>query len=195
MVNYPIFLNLELKDVLVVGGGLAAYEKLPKLIDSKANITIISLSLSPKVQGLYEKHPERITFLNRGIELKDLDNFFMIFCATNNPKKNKELVAYARKKNLLINSVDDPSNCDFFSMALLKKDKLTLGFSTTGHFAGVSVLLKEVFDELIPEGDIDLWMELFRLRQDLKKKLEPEKRRAVLLKVLEDLKKEYFYEN
>ena len=192
MVNYPIFLNLKGKEVLIVGGGLAASEKLPKLIKAEARITIISLSFNAEVKRFIEDNSDLISFEQRGIELEDLDGFFMIFSATDDGEKNKELVEYARGKNLLINSVDDPDNCDFYSMALLEKGSVALGFSSKGKFAGFSVLLKEIFDELLPDDDLVFMEELFELRDKLKEKFKPEERRRALLEILKSLKERYF---
>ena len=191
MVNYPIFLNISNKDILIIGAGLAAREKLPKLIKGKANITIISKEVPRETQKIIHGLDSITTHL-REIKTTDLDNRFLIFCATNDNVLNKELADYAKSKNIWVNSVDDPENCDFFSMALLEKEKLSLGFSTHGEFAGLSVLLKDIFDTLIPQSHEELIQEVYKIRKSIKKKYNEKKRRKILIKILKKLKKKYF---
>ncbi|MCG6162283.1 NAD(P)-dependent oxidoreductase, partial [Leptospira bandrabouensis] len=56
--KYPAFLNLENKNVLLIGGGKVALEKLPHLLDAGAKITLIALETCREVAQILEKHPE-----------------------------------------------------------------------------------------------------------------------------------------
>lgn len=77
-------------------------------------------------------------------------------------------------------------------MALIEKCSLALGFSSKGRFTGFSVLLKEIFDLLLSGDDIACIEDLFLLRDKLKKGLNRNERRLVLLNLLDTLKKNNF---
>ena len=39
---FPLFVNLENKKVLVIGGGKIAYKKITKILEYSANVTIVT---------------------------------------------------------------------------------------------------------------------------------------------------------
>lgn len=76
--KYPAFLNLENKNILLIGGGKVAFEKLPHLIDSGAKITLITLEACREVAQVLEKHPE-IKVEYRSVEFSDLQGKTLVF--------------------------------------------------------------------------------------------------------------------
>ena len=49
MAYFPMFINLESKNVLVVGGGMVALRKVQKLLPYGAKITVISPEIVDKL--------------------------------------------------------------------------------------------------------------------------------------------------
>ncbi|TGK16333.1 precorrin-2 dehydrogenase/sirohydrochlorin ferrochelatase family protein [Leptospira kmetyi] len=190
--KYPAFLNLENKNILLIGGGKVALEKLPHLIESGAKITLISLEVCGQVARILEKHPE-IKVEYRSVEFSDLQGRALVFSATNDSDLNRRLSDYAHSWKIWINCADDPSNCDFYSAAVLDRGPIRVAISTEGSFAGLSGIVKTTLEELIPNEHEDELQELMRIRKELKSILpDSEKRRKVLKDLLQTLKEDYF---
>ncbi|ASV11931.1 siroheme synthase [Leptospira santarosai] len=190
--KYPAFLNLEKKNILLIGGGKVAFEKLPHLIDSGAKITLITLEVCREVAQILEKHPE-IKVEYRSVEFSDLQGRALVFSATNDSDLNRRLGDYARSWKIWINCADDPSNCDFYSAAVFDRGPVRVAISTEGNFAGISGAVKAALEELIPDEHEEEFKELVQLRKELKSILpNPESRRKVLKELLQTLKEGYF---
>ncbi|XDD50146.1 bifunctional precorrin-2 dehydrogenase/sirohydrochlorin ferrochelatase [Leptospira sp. WS92.C1] len=190
--KYPAFLNLENKNVLLIGGGKVALEKLPHLIDCGAKIIVISLEVCSEVSLILKKHPE-IQFEQRSVEFSDLQGRALVFSATNDPDLNRRLTEYAHSWKIWINCADDPSNCDFYSAAVLDRGPVRIAISTEGNFAGLSGVVKSALDELLPEENEADFQDLIQFRKELKTMLpDPAQRKRVLKELLQTLKNDYF---
>jgi precorrin-2 dehydrogenase/sirohydrochlorin ferrochelatase len=189
---YPAFLHLNKKNVLLIGGGNVAWEKLPNLAQTGAKLTVISKEFNSRVQEFLKKNPN-IEVQEREIRFSDLEGRDLIFSATNNRLLNRDLVDEARKLGIWINSCDDPENCDFFSSAVFDRGPIRIAVSTQGKFAGLGGLLKEVLSELIPEQHTEEIEEIMAIRSELKKRIgDPSDRKKILLGIIADLKNKYF---
>ena len=69
LVYYPIFLNLEGKKCVVVGGGEVALRKVRALLDSGARVVVVSPTLNPGLAQL--ARVETISLISREYEPKD----------------------------------------------------------------------------------------------------------------------------
>lgn len=67
---FPLFLNLESKDILVVGAGLVAFRKIEKLLEFKPKITVIAPRAIPEILSLHKKGI--INFKKRKFKKSDL---------------------------------------------------------------------------------------------------------------------------
>ena len=54
---YPIFLKLEGRKVLVIGGGFVAFQKLTSLIQTKAKLTVIAPNIIEEIRELDGEFP------------------------------------------------------------------------------------------------------------------------------------------
>jgi len=189
---FPVFLNLKDKDVLVVGGGKVALEKISSLLPTGAKISVIATCISPEITTLALSYPSMV-LKERQVLLADLDNRDLIFLATNNSHTNYQFACYAKEKRIWVNSVDDPSNCEFFSAAVFDKGTVRIAVSTDGKFAGLSSSIKKILDILIPDTHIEDINHLTKLRNALKEKLStPAERMFVMKKLLKSFEEQYF---
>ncbi|PJZ44047.1 precorrin-2 dehydrogenase/sirohydrochlorin ferrochelatase family protein [Leptospira brenneri] len=190
--KYPIFLNLENKNILIVGGGNACLEKLLGLEFTGAKIHIISIHFNAEVKTFLIKYPNIITE-ERAVKEEDLNHRDIIFLGTNDPETNQKFRTLAKAKGIWVNSVDDPKNCDFYSSSSVTIGPIQFAISTDGKFAGVSSTLRKLFEETIPEEDHELMETLFEMRRNLKEILPSEKERRLALKeIIQNLNSKYF---
>jgi precorrin-2 dehydrogenase/sirohydrochlorin ferrochelatase len=144
MAYYPIFIKLDGKTALVVGGGRVAQRKIETLLEYGASVHIISKELTDKLKQLVESGD--IRHMGEKFENKHLDGAFLVIAATDNEKLNHEISETAQKKGLLINTVDQPTDCNFIVPSIVKRGDLILAISTSGKSPALAKKLRKKMD-------------------------------------------------
>jgi precorrin-2 dehydrogenase/sirohydrochlorin ferrochelatase len=124
---YPIFVNLEGRPCLVVGGGAVAFAKARGLHESGGRLTVVS----PEFVAAFDS----ISPLERRVrpfEEGDPDGFFLAVAATDDPAVNRAVAEACRRRGVLCNVVDAPELCDFWVPSVLRRGDLTVAVSTGG---------------------------------------------------------------
>jgi len=127
---YPIFVQLEGKKVVVVGGGNVAHRKVLALLECGAAIYLAGRELTPELKQMVEKR--EFHFLGREFKDEYLNNAFMIIAATDDKDLNHQISTSAREKGVWVNAVDQPPDCDFIVPSILKRGDLQIAISTSG---------------------------------------------------------------
>jgi len=147
---YPIYIQLQDRPCVVIGGGKIAEGKVEGLLASGARVKIISPHLTPHLKYLVEQ--EQIEYLPRAYQHGDLAGAFMVICATDQNAINHQVWEEASANQQLVNVVDDTPRCNFIAPAILRKGNLTIAISTAGRAPALAVRLKErLQNELGPE--------------------------------------------
>ena len=145
MPYYPILVNLEREKVIVVGGGIVAQRKIDTLLQYGAVIQIISQTLNPALNRYVEEGT--IQFLGREFKEDVLDGAFMVIAATDDPDLNRQVSDHAKEKGLLINAVDQPSDCNFIVPSILRRGDLIIAVSTSGNSPALAKKVREKLEE------------------------------------------------
>ena len=142
--TYPVFLQLEGKIALVVGGGKVAQRKVETLLSCGASIHIISKMLTDKLKGLVDSNEVRLL----GEEMRDefLDDVFIVIAATDDKELNSRVSEIARNRGLLVNAVDQPADCNFIVPAIVKKGDLSIAISTSGKSPALAKKIRKELD-------------------------------------------------
>ena len=196
---YPVFLNVDGKKCVVVGGGQVAWRKVRVLLEHGADIEVISPDLCPELAKLAESG--EIHALTREYQAGDLKNAFVAIAATDDNEINQRVVVEARRRAVLVNVVDDAENSDFIVPSFLRRGDITIAVSTNGkspalarkirsrlekemgdEYASLASLVSEVRGEVKQQGikiddtgwqealDLDLFLELLRKGEKVKAK-------------------------
>lgn len=144
MSYYPIFLQIEGMRVLVVGGGNVAQRKVETLLESGASIFIVSKELTPELKRLVDNGDVR--FL--GEEMKDefFDDAFIVIAATDDKDLNHKVSMSARRRDLLVNAVDQPEDCNFIVPSVVRRGDLLLSISTSGKSPALAKKIRELLE-------------------------------------------------
>ncbi len=154
---YPIFLDINDKDCLVVGGGKVAERKIIGLLEAGARVTVISSRLSENVVKLSKKrqNSKKITIIRSNFaknRLKESKTVYsLIISATNSSKTNELVYKEASELAIPVNVVDKPSLCSFILPARVKRGDFQLAISTGGKSPYLAKTIKKLFDEDLPE--------------------------------------------
>jgi precorrin-2 dehydrogenase / sirohydrochlorin ferrochelatase len=124
---FPLFVRLAGRQCLVVGGGKVGASKAASLLSAGAVVRMISLVFDPDALAL------DIARETRGVVEEDLAGNWLIVAATGDTAVNRQITAWAEKRQLWVNAVDDPEPCTALLGAIHRDDPLTIVVSTDGR--------------------------------------------------------------
>ena len=128
---YPMFVNLEGKRCLVVGGGEVATHKVQGLLESGAAVVVVSPSLTESLLDLAQRGI--IHYKPRPFQADDVLNCTLVIGATDQPEVNAAICEAARRQGIMVNIVDTPAACDFIAPAVVRRGPLQIAISTGGN--------------------------------------------------------------
>ncbi|EFP2885905.1 bifunctional precorrin-2 dehydrogenase/sirohydrochlorin ferrochelatase [Listeria monocytogenes] len=140
--KYPIMLDITGKKVVIIGGGKVALRKIMSLLDAGADILVVGLKILPEIKAL------DVQIMEEAYRSEHLKSAFMIFICTDNLEVN-QLVLRDRTPGQLVNDTTNQANSDFFNMATVTKNELTVGISTGGNNPGYAKKVKREVSELV----------------------------------------------
>jgi len=165
MAFYPILINLEGQNAVVVGGGRVAERKIETLLAHGAAVHVIARELTPAlmryVQGGEIRH------LGREFQETDLDHAFVVVAATDDPSLNRRVSEVAREKGLLVNAVDQPSDCNFIVPSILKRGDLLISVSTSGKSPALARRIREDLEGMFGKEYESFLVLMRRLRGEI----------------------------
>lgn len=142
---YPIHVNIEGKKCLVVGGGKTAERKVSTLMRYSGKVVVVSPTITQKIETLSKK--KKILWHKRMYKAADLNKAFLVFCATNSKKINREVSKEAKRRGIMVNLVDSLEDGDFISPSLLERGHLKVSISTDGLAPLLSKRLREELEK------------------------------------------------
>ena len=159
---FSIELNLEGRNVLVVGGGRIALRKVKTLIPTGAHITVVAPQFDPEFETL--KTGDKVPELSRGVEASitlkkrpyeplDLRCVFMVFICTDQPAVNAQVSNDARARRILVNNACDYLDGDFIVPARMDfGENIAVTVSTQGRAPSLAKKLKQKIQAEWAEG-------------------------------------------
>ena len=183
MKYYPINLDVKNKTCLVVGGGGVGTRKVRTLLDCGANVTVVSLTVSPELKALADAGP--LTLHQRAYQSQDLSGAFLVIGATDNETLNRQIHADAEARNMLCNIADRPKSCNFILPSVLQQGDLVLTISTSGKSPAYAKHLRRTLEGLFgPEHALFLQL-MGKIREKLLAEAhEPEFHKPIFEKLI-----------
>ena len=142
MAYFPMFLDIEGKHCLVVGGGKVALRKVQVLLDFGAHVTVVAQQIEKELKDIAEQTQRKedetssmgfprseergesygqVTIYERAYTEEDLQDKAFVVAATDNAAVNHEIAEDARKRNIPVNAVDQPKDCTFIFPSYIRK--------------------------------------------------------------------------
>lgn len=165
---YPIFLKAKNLNILIVGGGYVAEEKLTFLLKSSpdACVTIVSPMFREDTLSLSKKG--NVTLIKDKYNKRYLKGMHMVVATTDVPKVNIKVYKHCRKRSILVNVADNPPYCDFYMGGIVTKGHVKVAISTNGKSPTTAKRLRQFFEDVIPENVDDLVKNLNEYRKTIK---------------------------
>ena len=146
----PVFLRLESRPVVLVGGGPVAAGKLGALVDAGAVVTVVAPEIGPE----FERPGVRL--IRRPFEDADLDGAWYVVAAAP-PEINRRVHAAAERRRIFVNATDDSRHATAYAGAVVRRAGVTIAISTAGAAPALAGLLREGLDACLP-ADLEAWM-------------------------------------
>ncbi|MGQ3684197.1 MAG: precorrin-2 dehydrogenase/sirohydrochlorin ferrochelatase family protein [Candidatus Loosdrechtia sp.] len=135
---YPMFLNIQNRKCVVVGGGNIAWRKVCSLKDAGAKVTVISPEFCPELEK--EEGIERIRQKYNKIFL---NGAFVVIASTDDEEVNKTIYYDALENGQLVNVVDRPEFCSFIVPSSIMRGDLSICISTGGASPALARNIRE----------------------------------------------------
>lgn len=181
---YPVFVQLEGKKVVVVGGGNVAYRKVLALLECGAAIHLAGRELTLALREMVEK--KEIYFLGHEFSEDALENAFMVIAATDDKELNHHISTCARKKGVLVNAVDQPPDCDFIVPSILKRGDLQIAISTSGKSPALARRIRKRLEAQFGEEYETFLSMMGRLRKEILSMGLPQKENSRIFQEIVD---------
>jgi len=159
---FPIFLDLEKRDCLVVGGGKIAARKVSLLSRARAKVQVVAPDLCEELVVLARKG--EIEHAAREFEDADVDGKVLVIAATSRHDVNRRISELAKARNIPVNVVDQPELCTFIVPSVIDRSPVQVAVSTGGSSPVLARLLRARLESYVPAayGRLAQLVESFR---------------------------------
>lgn len=150
MRHFPVFLDLNRRRCLVVGGGEVAAGKAQQLLRSNADILVVAPRAGEGILNLRQEG--RVQHETREFLPEDVSGCALVIAATADEQVNSRVAAAARAENVPVNVVDNPALCSFIMPSVVDRDPVQVAVSTGGASPVLARLLRAKLETFIPAG-------------------------------------------
>lgn len=144
----PVALNLEGRNVLVLGGGDEAEDKIGKLLGAGARVTLVAERTGETLQRAARQR--RLIWFARSFVTSDLQSVQLVMLTEQDVGLARTLKALQQRHAFWLCAVDQPDYSDLFLVSLVQRGPLQIGISTGG---GAPLLARRIRQGL--EAGID----------------------------------------
>jgi uroporphyrin-III C-methyltransferase/precorrin-2 dehydrogenase/sirohydrochlorin ferrochelatase len=158
----PVFLDIDDRSCLVVGGGEVALRKVTQLLSAGGDVCVVAPKLCPGLAALLQS--ARIEHKACEFSAELLGDITLVIAATEKPEINEEVSLLARARQLPVNVVDQPKLCSFIMASIVNRDPVQIAISTGGASPVLARLLRARLETMIPSayGRLAILMQEFR---------------------------------
>jgi len=165
---YPIFLKTQQLEILIIGGGYVAEEKLTFLLKSSpdAKVTMVAPMYREGTVALAKKG--NVILIEDKYNIAYLKAKHIVIATTDKPNVNLKIYEDCRLEQKLVNVADNPPLCDFYMGGIVTKGNVKIAISTNGKSPTTAKRLRQFFEEVIPEDINKLVSNLNIFRKTIK---------------------------
>lgn len=149
---FPLFVNLENKKILVIGGGKIAYKKITKILEYSANVTIVAEKIEE--EKLLQLENVKIVDNKRIENDKDtieelVKDYFLVIAATNDEELNENIAKICDSRGILINNISSKTEMNAMFGGIVKNDEFQIAVSTGGKNCRRSRAMKSEIQKIL----------------------------------------------
>ena len=149
---FPLFVNLENKKVLVIGGGKVATKKIEKILEYGADITVVTENVVEekllKLGNVKIENNQKIENNKAKIE-KLVKGYFLIIAATDNEELNENIANVCDSNGMLVNNVSSKIKMNAMFGGIVKNSEFQIAISTSGKNCKRSRAMKSEIQKVL----------------------------------------------
>lgn len=185
MKRYPLFMCLQNRPCLVVGGGKVALRKAETLLQSGAQLKIIAPELDSELVRVLQQYPKQTNWQPREFQDHDIAGHYLIIAATNNRTVNAHIAELANEQQTPVNVVDNPAACSFIVPSVVDRSPVMIAVSTGGASPVLARQLRMKLETMIPSSCGQLAAITEEYRDQVKQRFaDPEQRKQFWEQIL-----------
>jgi precorrin-2 dehydrogenase/sirohydrochlorin ferrochelatase len=194
MAKYPIFLELEGRRAVVVGGGAVAVRKAASLLEAGARLIVVAHKPGDAMTTLCTNHGAEL--IRDRYAKPYIGEAVLVIAATDDAQVNEQVYRDCQELEILCNVVDDPQHCDFFVPALVKRGDLQIAIGTGGYSPAYAGHLRQRLETLFTEEHGRFLVELESIRREIIEEVPSSAdRKSLMGNLVDDESFEYFRTN
>jgi siroheme synthase-like protein len=144
---YPIYLDIEDRDVLIIGGGNVCARKAETMMKYGARVRIVSPEFTEEIERWAAEGCLRIQ--RKHYQASDLDGANIVIASTDDQRINETIAADCRARRIPVNVVDVTPLCEFIVPAIIESGSIQIAVSTGGKSPALARTLKEDLQRLV----------------------------------------------
>ncbi|MGD9056425.1 MAG: bifunctional precorrin-2 dehydrogenase/sirohydrochlorin ferrochelatase [Desulfobacterales bacterium] len=184
MKYYPINLNIQNRNCLVVGGGGVGTRKVIALLNCGARVTVVSPDPTSRLKKLAAEGS--IQLKKRSYRSDDINKMFLVIGATDDENLNRQISKDAERVNILCNIADRPEVCNFILPAIVRRGDLAITISTSGKSPALAKRLRLNLETQFGEEYADFLRLMGAIRDKLLRQAhEPEAHKALFNQLID----------
>lgn len=202
MAKYPIFLDLNGRRVVIIGGGSVAARKAETILGTGARLVVVAARLDETLRKVCAGTKTGSTSSPQAelIESKYSKDYIgratLVIAATNDEALNRQIYKDCQQLEILCNVVDSPGLCDFYVPAVVRRGDLQIAIGTDGNCPSYAGHLRKKLENIFTEKHGEFLARLEAIREFVIEKLaDAEERKAILGQLAGDESFEYFLQN
>ena len=147
---FPVSIDLNNKNILVIGAGKIALRKVETLMSYNCNILVITKDILEEKFLELEKSNKIKILKNQKFEEKFLQDIFLVIAATNNEVLNKNISQLCMNKNILVNNITSKNDMNVRFASIYEKDDIQIAISANGNpkkAVEIKNKIKDIFEK------------------------------------------------
>lgn len=144
----PLFIKLQGRRVLVVGGGKVATRKIELLLRAGALPLVVAPRATARVQELH--HAGQLEWQPREFAARDVADVWLVIAAVANTAIRNRVLAAAHARNLHVNVVDQAARSDAIVPAIVDRSPLQIAISSGGAAPVLARRLRAQLERWLP---------------------------------------------
>lgn len=169
---YPVGLLLENLEVAVVGGDAGAADKVFKLLDAAASVTVYAEGIADEQLAEAVK-ARRVRHVARMLEPAETGAYKLVLCLVMDKEYNERISAACRQARVIVNCFDMPAISDFSHPAQMRRGLLQIAIFTGGASPALARTIRQALEEAIDEN-VGRWLDRLNAFRDKVKATEPD---------------------
>jgi uroporphyrin-III C-methyltransferase / precorrin-2 dehydrogenase / sirohydrochlorin ferrochelatase len=153
---FPIFVKLQGRPVVVVGGGNIAGGKIPGLLQAQARVRVIAPQINSQISAWADAG--EIEWSAKEFAPGDLQDATLVIAATSLQPVNAAVFQAAEAAGIFCNAVDDIANCHFYYGSIVQRGDLQIAISTNGKSPALAQRLRKELEQQYP-AEYAAWLD------------------------------------